>query len=110
MPNSTYGFAHLSQHSSPFADSALPSSWLLRLDPGAGIVGQILVAEGDTTNDPQIGGLAGGGLTGGFETTAGMCPQTNSMHQAVRVASLGAFPEPQVAPGPLCRVVRHNLT
>lgn len=43
-----------------------------RLDPGPGLIGQILQAEGDAITDADLGGLADGVFTGGFETTAGM--------------------------------------
>lgn len=43
-----------------------------RLEPGPGLIGQILAAEGDAISDPDLGGLADGVFTGGFETTAGM--------------------------------------
>lgn len=43
-----------------------------RIEPGPGLIGQILLAEGDDISDVDLGGLADGIFTGGFETTAGM--------------------------------------
>lgn len=43
-----------------------------RLDPGPGLIGQIIRDEGDDISDADLAGLADGVFTGGFETTAGM--------------------------------------
>ncbi|MFL6089258.1 MAG: cytochrome P450 [Aeromicrobium sp.] len=43
-----------------------------RLDPGPGLIGQIIRDEGDNLTDAELAGLADGVFTGGFETTAGM--------------------------------------
>lgn len=43
-----------------------------RIEPGPGLIGQILRTEGDAISDADLGGLADGVFTGGFETTAGM--------------------------------------
>ncbi len=43
-----------------------------RRQPGSGLIGQILQAEGDAIGDADLAGLADGVFTGGFETTAGM--------------------------------------
>lgn len=43
-----------------------------RKDPGPGLIGQILLDEGDAISDVDLAGLADGVFTGGFETTAGM--------------------------------------
>lgn len=43
-----------------------------RKEPGPGLIGQILQAEGDAISDVDLAGLADGVFTGGFETTAGM--------------------------------------
>ncbi len=43
-----------------------------RRDPGPGLIGQIIRAEGDAISDVDLAGLADGVFTGGFETTAGM--------------------------------------
>lgn len=43
-----------------------------RKEPGPGLIGQILLDEGDTISDVDLAGLADGVFTGGFETTAGM--------------------------------------
>ncbi|WP_019145591.1 cytochrome P450 [Aeromicrobium massiliense] len=43
-----------------------------RLEPGPGLIGQILEREGDAISDADLAGLADGIFTGGFETTAGM--------------------------------------
>jgi cytochrome P450 len=43
-----------------------------RVDPGPGLIGQILRDEGDNITDADLAGLADGVFTGGFETTAGM--------------------------------------
>lgn len=43
-----------------------------RLDPGPGLIGQIIRDEGDAISDVDLAGLADGVFTGGFETTAGM--------------------------------------
>lgn len=43
-----------------------------RSEPGPGLIGQIIQAEGDNISDVDLAGLADGVFTGGFETTAGM--------------------------------------
>ena len=43
-----------------------------RRDPGPGLIGQIIRDEGDAISDVDLGGLADGIFTGGYETTAGM--------------------------------------
>ncbi|WP_229054156.1 cytochrome P450 [Aeromicrobium sp. Leaf350] len=43
-----------------------------RLEPGPGLIGQIIRDEGDAISDVDLAGLADGVFTGGFETTAGM--------------------------------------
>ena len=43
-----------------------------RLDPGPGLIGQILREHGDEINDFDLGGLADGVFTGGLETSASM--------------------------------------
>jgi cytochrome P450 len=43
-----------------------------RIEPGPGLIGQILRDEGDAISDADLAGLADGVFTGGFETTAGM--------------------------------------
>ncbi len=43
-----------------------------RMEPGPGLIGQILIDEGDQISDVDLAGLADGVFTGGFETTAGM--------------------------------------
>ena len=43
-----------------------------RLDPGDGLVGQIIREHGDTINDFDLAGLADGAFTGGLETSASM--------------------------------------
>lgn len=43
-----------------------------RLDPGPGLLGQIIRERGDAISDVDLAGLADGIFTGGFETTAGM--------------------------------------
>ncbi len=43
-----------------------------RLDPGDGLVGQIIREQGDTINDFDLAGLADGAFTGGLETSASM--------------------------------------
>ena len=43
-----------------------------RLDPGPGLLGQIIREQGDAISDVDLAGLADGIFTGGFETTAGM--------------------------------------
>jgi cytochrome P450 len=43
-----------------------------RLDPGPGLIGQIIRNEGKNLTDAELTGLADGVFTGGFETTAGM--------------------------------------
>ena len=43
-----------------------------RLNPGPGLLGQIIRDEGDSISDIDLAGLADGVFTGGFETTAGM--------------------------------------
>ncbi len=43
-----------------------------RIDPGPGLIGQIIRDEGDEISDVDLAGLADGVFTGGFETTAGM--------------------------------------
>jgi cytochrome P450 len=43
-----------------------------RLDPGEGLVGQIIREHGDTINDFDLAGLADGAFTGGLETSASM--------------------------------------
>ena len=43
-----------------------------RLEPGPGLLGQIIREQGDAISDVDLAGLADGIFTGGFETTAGM--------------------------------------
>jgi cytochrome P450 len=43
-----------------------------RIEPGPGLIGQIIRNEGDDITDADLAGLADGVFTGGFETTAGM--------------------------------------
>ena len=43
-----------------------------RLDPGPGLIGQIIREHGDEINDFELGGLADGVFTGGLETSASM--------------------------------------
>ena len=43
-----------------------------RLDPGEGLIGQIIREHGDEINDFDLGGLADGVFTGGLETSASM--------------------------------------
>lgn len=43
-----------------------------RLDPGHGLVGQIIRDHGDEVSDHDLGGLADGAFTGGLETSASM--------------------------------------
>ncbi len=43
-----------------------------RIEPGDGLLGQIIRDEGDNISDFDLAGLADGIFTGGFETTAGM--------------------------------------
>jgi len=43
-----------------------------RVEPGPGLIGQIIRDEGDAISDVDLAGLADGVFTGGFETTAGM--------------------------------------
>ncbi|MFT4299977.1 MAG: cytochrome P450 [Aeromicrobium sp.] len=43
-----------------------------RIEPGPGLIGQIIRDEGDAISDVDLAGLADGVFTGGFETTAGM--------------------------------------
>jgi cytochrome P450 len=43
-----------------------------RREPGPGLIGQIIRDEGDAISDVDLGGLADGVFTGGYETTAGM--------------------------------------
>ncbi len=43
-----------------------------RLDPGPGLVGQIIREHGDEISDFDLGGLADGAFTGGLETSASM--------------------------------------
>lgn len=43
-----------------------------RSDPGEGLIGQIIKDVGDDISDHDLGGLADGVFTGGYETTAGM--------------------------------------
>ncbi len=43
-----------------------------RIEPGDGLLGQIIREEGDAISDYDLAGLADGIFTGGFETTAGM--------------------------------------
>lgn len=43
-----------------------------RLEPGPGLIGQIIRDEGDAISDVDLAGLADGVFTGGYETTAGM--------------------------------------
>ena len=43
-----------------------------RLDPGDGLVGQIIREHGDSINDFDLAGLADGAFTGGLETSASM--------------------------------------
>ncbi|WP_336031967.1 cytochrome P450 [Geodermatophilus sp. FMUSA9-8] len=50
-----------------------------RRDPGPGLIGRILQAEGETISDNDLAGLVDGIVTGGYETTA----STISMGTAV---------------------------
>lgn len=50
-----------------------------RREPGSGLIGRILEAEGDAISDDDLAGLVDGIVTGGFETTA----STISMGTAV---------------------------
>ncbi|WP_310964660.1 cytochrome P450 [Nocardioides terrisoli] len=43
-----------------------------RLDPGPGLIGQIIREHGDEINDFDLGGLADGAFNGGMETSASM--------------------------------------
>lgn len=43
-----------------------------RHDPGPGLIGQLLRDHGDEATDLELGGLADGVFTGGFETSASM--------------------------------------
>jgi cytochrome P450 len=43
-----------------------------RLDPGPGLIGQIIREHGDAVSDFDLGGLADGVFTGGLETSASM--------------------------------------
>jgi cytochrome P450 len=43
-----------------------------RLDPGPGLIGQIIREHGDEISDFDLGGLADGAFTGGLETSASM--------------------------------------
>lgn len=43
-----------------------------RVDPGPGLVGQIIREHGDDISDLELGGLADGAFTGGLETSASM--------------------------------------
>ena len=43
-----------------------------RVDPGDGLIGQIIREHGDEINDVDLAGLADGVFTGGLETTASM--------------------------------------
>ena len=43
-----------------------------RLEPGTGLIGQIIRDEGEAISDTDLAGLADGVFTGGYETTAGM--------------------------------------
>ncbi|TWP39097.1 cytochrome P450 [Leekyejoonella antrihumi] len=43
-----------------------------RVEPGDGLIGQIIREHGDEISDHELSGLADGVLTGGFETTASM--------------------------------------
>ncbi len=43
-----------------------------RKEPGPGLIGQILLDEGELISDVDLAGLADGVFTGGYETTAGM--------------------------------------
>src|SRR3954453_746989 len=43
-----------------------------RLDPGPGLVGQIIREHGDEISDFDLAGLADGAFTGGLETSASM--------------------------------------
>ena len=43
-----------------------------RLDPGDGLIGQIIREHGDEINDFDLAGLADGAFTGGLETSASM--------------------------------------
>lgn len=43
-----------------------------RLDPGPGLIGQIIRESGDQINDFDLGGLADGAFNGGMETSASM--------------------------------------
>ena len=43
-----------------------------RIDPGPGLIGQIIREHGDEIDDFDLGGLADGAFTGGLETSASM--------------------------------------
>jgi cytochrome P450 len=43
-----------------------------RIDPGPGLIGQIIREHGDAVSDYDLGGLADGVFTGGLETSASM--------------------------------------
>ena len=43
-----------------------------RIDPGPGLIGQIIREHGDEISDFDLGGLADGAFTGGLETSASM--------------------------------------
>ena len=43
-----------------------------RLEPGPGLIGQIIREHGDEVDDFELGGLADGAFTGGLETSASM--------------------------------------
>jgi cytochrome P450 len=43
-----------------------------RLEPGDGLIGQIIREIGDEVSDEELGGLADGVFTGGYETSASM--------------------------------------
>ncbi|MPQ99077.1 cytochrome P450 [Modestobacter sp. I12A-02628] len=43
-----------------------------RVEPGPGLIGQIIREEGDAISDRDLAGLVDGVFTGGYETTAGM--------------------------------------
>jgi cytochrome P450 len=43
-----------------------------RMDPGPGLIGQIIREQGEAINDFDLGGLADGVFTGGLETSASM--------------------------------------
>lgn len=50
-----------------------------RLDPGPGLIGQILREHGDEISDFDLGGLADGVFTGGLETSASMLALGSAM-------------------------------